>query len=210
MPGQRLYHSANAFPCSWEIGQASYRQARQRGYSRAWRRPRVHQPALDKRKPSDSTSECSVLKRCTFHALSRNARDWNVYLGRSRNDSSVYSLSRPSSVSPIIYAGTQNCITQIDVVSVLDQHPDPVYNTEPLPSTPAHMQRSPNTWSASAATSASHSVQAREMNEWTKKWDPEQQALCLNMYEQSHDVSPLPVSLTYQFRSLRSYYNEDE
>lgn len=70
---------------------------------------------------------------------------WNVFLNpRNRNsnngrqprqtwrdrrsvDSPVYSLSSPSPTSTSIFAGVENNIVQLDFVSMLDRHPDPVF-----------------------------------------------------------------------------------
>lgn len=42
-------------------------------------------------------------------------------------DSPIYSLSLPSSSSPTLFAGVENNVVQLDFVSVLDAHPDPLF-----------------------------------------------------------------------------------
>ena len=90
--------------------------------------------------------------------------NWNTFLpiasksfSRSTNDSSVYALSRPSHCSPTLYAGLQSTIVQIDIVSIMDQHPDTIFDYEP------------------AKTGNRLDVKA--------KWDPEGKVSCLPMYE---------------------------
>jgi WD40 repeat protein len=45
---------------------------------------------------------------------------------RSR-ESSVYSLSSPAPTSPSLFAGVENNVVELDFVSMLDKHPDPVF-----------------------------------------------------------------------------------
>ena len=90
--------------------------------------------------------------------------NWNTFLpirnktiARGTNDSSVYALSRPSQYSPTLYAGLQNTIIQIDIVSIMDPYPDPVFGHEP--------------------TMTGNSLDVRA------KWDQEGKVACLPMYE---------------------------
>ena len=90
--------------------------------------------------------------------------NWNTFLpitskssSRTTNDSSVYALSRPSQFSPTLYAGLQSTIVQIDIASIMDQHPDPIFNYEP--------------------TKTGNSLDVKA------KWDPEGMVSCLPMYE---------------------------
>ncbi|TID15312.1 hypothetical protein E2P81_ATG08375 [Venturia nashicola] len=68
--------------------------------------------------------------------------DWNLFLNprnqmqqpqrwqRSANratESPVYSLSSPSPSSPSLFAGVENNIVEINFVSMLDKHPDPIF-----------------------------------------------------------------------------------
>jgi len=66
---------------------------------------------------------------------------WNLFLNprnhtqqtssrwqRARaTESPVYSLSSPSPTSPALFAGVENNIVELDFVSMLDKHPDPIY-----------------------------------------------------------------------------------
>lgn len=65
---------------------------------------------------------------------------WNVFLSSSNSrqprqsrghswsrESPIYSLSRPSSVSPVLFAGLENAVVQLDFAGMLDRYPDPVY-----------------------------------------------------------------------------------
>ncbi len=90
--------------------------------------------------------------------------NWNTFLpitsrpfSQGTNDSSVYALSRPSQCSPTLYAGLQSTIVQIDIVSIMDQHPDSIFNFE------------------ATKTGSRFDVKA--------KWDPEGKVSCLPMYE---------------------------
>ena len=64
-----------------------------------------------------------------------DAKDWNLYLiksgPRNRGDSPVYSLSKPSEYSPTFFAGLENTLCQVDLVSIMDKYPDPVYGKMP-------------------------------------------------------------------------------
>ena len=90
--------------------------------------------------------------------------NWNTFLpttnksfSRSTNDSSVYALSKPSQCSPTLYAGLQNTIVQIDIVSIMDRKPDSIFHYEP--------------------TMTGNSLDVRA------KWDQEGKVSCLPMYE---------------------------
>jgi hypothetical protein len=67
---------------------------------------------------------------------------WNLFLNPRNNpqpargprwrqtrstESPVYSLSSPSTTSPTIFAGVENNIVELDFVSMLDKHPDPIF-----------------------------------------------------------------------------------
>lgn len=69
-------------------------------------------------------------------------RGWNLFLnprntiqqtGRWQRastratESPVYSLSSPSPTSPALFAGVENNIVELDFVSMLDKHPDPIF-----------------------------------------------------------------------------------
>ena len=73
---------------------------------------------------------------CKYHEESRYSPDYNLFLGQfrsagdrhlSRGQSPVYSLSAASSFSSSIYAGLENNVLQIDLVSMMDRHPDTVF-----------------------------------------------------------------------------------
>ena len=92
--------------------------------------------------------------------------NWNTFLpissqplSRGTNDSSVYALSKPSQCSPTLYAGLQSTIVQVDIVSIMDGNPDPIYNDK------------------STKTGSRLDVKAR--------WDPEGKVSCLPVYEHS-------------------------
>lgn len=172
MPGQRLYHAANTLPCSQQ---------------------RFHPPK--RRESSQFTIRCGIWGRCPFHASIGTPRNWNVFLGtrsfghEQSLESSVYSLSRPSSVSPTIYAGVQNWVTQLDLVSVLDRHPDPIHNID-IPNGAANGYPDAQESFYVGYQNEKYVQEAKRiMNDTTRKWDPEEQALNLTMYEQADQVS---------------------
>ena len=75
---------------------------------------------------------------CNYHHKVSNRLDWNVFLdirgnrkGYQVSDSPVYSLSSPSPSSPSWYAGVEDKVVQIDMVSIMDRHPDPIYRHGP-------------------------------------------------------------------------------
>lgn len=45
--------------------------------------------------------------------------------------SPVYSLSSPSSCSPTLFAGLEGNILELNIVSVMDRHPDPIFTFGP-------------------------------------------------------------------------------
>ncbi|KAJ9635154.1 hypothetical protein H2199_008640 [Coniosporium tulheliwenetii] len=58
-----------------------------------------------------------------------NTRRSNRDSRRSRRsvESPVYSISSPSSTSPSLFAGVEGSVVQLDMTSVLDEHPDPIF-----------------------------------------------------------------------------------
>lgn len=74
-------------------------------------------------------------------------------------DSPVYSLSAPSPYSPSIYAGVENAVIQLDVVSALDRHPDPVFGKG--------LRNDGGLFTS------------------VEKFDPNRDAICLRMYERT-------------------------
>lgn len=160
MPGEKVYYASDLDPC--------IPNRRSRGSD------------------LNSQTRCRSPACCMFHHDSRHSRrDWNVFLGtRSHgNDQSiespVYSLSRPSSSSPIFYAGVENRILQIDMVSVLDRHHDPLYGFAPEPD---------------AALTVDSAPDYRYLDAVAEKWDPHGDVMSLPMYE--HNTGP--VTLRHQ------------
>lgn len=105
---------------------------------------------------------------------SHESRGWNVFMGRggsatrAKSNSPVYSLSRPSPVSPSFFAGLENGVIQVDLVSIMDRYPDPIYrHYVPI-------------------KSDLKGAQQRQ-----QKWDPWGTVLALSMYEQ--DTGPLQL-----------------
>ncbi|OCL13811.1 hypothetical protein AOQ84DRAFT_332091 [Glonium stellatum] len=76
-------------------------------------------------------------------------------------ESPIYSLSLPSAASPTLFAGVENNVVQFDFVSMLDAHPDPLFN--PV------LERSYRTGRIDVKSS----------------WNPRHDILQLAMYEQS-------------------------
>lgn len=60
----------------------------------------------------------------TARNTNRRGTTWT----RRSSDSPIYSLSTPSFNSPSIFAGVENAVIQLDFVSMLDRHPDPIFN----------------------------------------------------------------------------------
>ena len=172
MPGQKMYHAADVLPCSQQRPSASDRQESLR--------PETTQINI-----------CGNGKRCAFHTSIHTPRNWNVFLGtRSHGqdrslESPVYALTRPSSVSPTIYAGIQDCIMQLDIVSVLDQHPDPIYGPRSS-SAKSVIKRHSALASTPAAVRMAPEI---EIDAAVKRWDPNREVMSLPMYEQADQVS---------------------
>ena len=81
-----------------------------------------------------SPDEC-----CKYHEESRSVLDYNLFLGNDvllntrygiRRQSPVYSLSAASNFSPSVYAGVENNVIQMDLVSMMDKHPDPGFQSQ--------------------------------------------------------------------------------
>ena len=100
------------------------------------------------------------------------------------DDSPIYSLSAPSPYSPSFYAGVENGVMQLDVVSVFDQHPDPVYSTglrnDERPSTA------------------------------TPKWDPDQDAVNLGLYERAAGDINMKIQVAPGSKATRHASMESE
>ena len=141
MPGGKLYHAADLEPCS--------------GASET--RPRNFK--------SGKWVSC-----CEHHYDSiHRRRGWNVFLmpkhntSRRVSESPVYTLSRPSQCSPTFFAGVESTVVQFDMVSIMDEYPDPLFKYR------------------QAKTGDKRDVERR--------WDPQGNILCLPMYE--HDTGPV-------------------
>ena len=109
---------------------------------------------------------------CAHHHDSKHRRrNWNVFIRptdyprRRVTESPVYALSRPSQVSPTFFAGVESTVLQFDIVSIMDKHVDPVF------------QRG-----------LAHSGEQHNLK---KKWDPQDNVLCLPMYE--HNTGPVKL-----------------
>lgn len=106
-----------------------------------------------------------------YHASKHKRRDWNVFLrpkdnhSRRVTESPVYALSRPSQCSPTFFAGVESTVLQFDMVSIMDEYPDPLFKH------------------GHAKTGDKHDVK--------RKWDPHGNVLCLPMYE--HDTGPVTL-----------------
>ena len=87
---------------------------------------------------------------CAFHAASRSeSKDYNVYLNASRyrnGESPVYALGAASNFSTSFYAGIENKVLQIDLVSLMDKYPEMTYryNDPPLARARAAAQNKSN------------------------------------------------------------------
>lgn len=129
-----MYHAAEVDPCA----------------------PGKYDPS--KKKPKQR----NLIECCGYHHEAKyNRRDWNVFLDvparRRRPDSPVYALSRPSQCSPRFFAGVENSILQLDVVSIMDQYPDPLFKHGP--------------------------AKRNDRGDVPRKWDPYGDAIPMPMYE---------------------------
>ena len=81
----------------------------------------------------------TIVKLPTYESKSHSS-DWNVFLSSQKcvADSPIYSLSKPSSVNPTIFAGLEGAVFQLDITSTTDQSPDPVYGELPRSSHMGH------------------------------------------------------------------------
>ena len=143
MPGSRLYHAADLYPCS--------------GVSH------------DRPRNSKSGKDLGCCK--LHHGSNHRRRGWNVFLRPNDNpsrrvtESPVYALSRPSHYSPTLFAGVESAVLQLDMVSIMDKHMDPLFKY------------------GMAETGGERRVE--------RKWDPQGNVLCLPMYE--HDTGPVKL-----------------
>ncbi|KAI4172594.1 MAG: hypothetical protein LQ343_003441 [Gyalolechia ehrenbergii] len=128
--------------------------------------------------------ECSAITDPNDNELKsdqRDPRNWNIFLTdkgphasklsdtQRISASPVYSLSSPSPCSPTIFAGVEGQVIQLDITSVYDRFPDPVFKFGPK------------------RTEQKHKDAVRE-------WDSHNEVMCLAMYEQVRG----PVALKQQ------------
>lgn len=109
-----------------------------------------------------------------------SARGANRGSRRSRRsvESPVYSISSPSSTSPSLFAGVEGSVVQLDLTSVLDEHPDPVFQGESVRAArEAH----------GAGMGRSRAVDVRQ------RWDPKGDVLNLAMFNQTDGQMKLRV-----------------
>ncbi|KAI9741287.1 MAG: hypothetical protein M1834_003004 [Cirrosporium novae-zelandiae] len=120
----------------------------------------------------------------TTHKPQTSTKDWNAFihssistsqshLSRHELQSPIYSLSSPSPHSPTIYAGTEDFVTQIDVRSTIEKHPDPIFKYgEP------GWYRQPDLISLAAYEQGSNILRQQyapgtlsfSMDEWDERW----------------------------------------
>lgn len=150
MPGGKLYHATDLDPC----------------------------PSPSTRCQPDYFSHAKLKSGyCQYHYDARHHRpDTNVFMNdfqadhrySRRPDSPIYSLSSPSPYSPTFFVGLEERVLQIDVVSIMDRHPDPIYRYGPK------------------------TTQNRDFD-LRMKWNPHSNVLCLTSYEQTRGNIDLVV-----------------
>ncbi|MCJ1341175.1 hypothetical protein MMC09_006471 [Bachmanniomyces sp. S44760] len=211
MPGGKRYFAANVDPCSNETS-----RARASG-STALPEPSAgfnneSIPFHNNASPPNTSSKNLIPGKhscCPYHHDTiHSRRNWNVYLnprgpafyrmGTRRNaDSPVYALSAPSSFSPSIYAGVENMVLQFDITSMMDPHPDPIwqYPIDPLSSqySSDHGNGNGNGPALSPPSSRAYgSYDAGSRDTFLRrKWDPEGTVLRLTLYEQSEQFGDM-------------------
>ena len=150
MPGGKLYYATDIDPCS----------------------PRSIRTHPDCLTHVERKQAC-----CRYHYKARHHRpNTNIYMRDHRTgsnhqrqqDSPIYSLSSPSPCSPTFFVGVEESVLQIDVVSIMDRHPDPIFRDGPK-----------NTMNQDL--------------DLRMKWNPHSDVLCLPSYEQTHGKINLVV-----------------
>ena len=169
MSGGKAYHYINAIPDA-----ASHTPNRPISSSKAQKVSYSNQP--HRVGPKHPRNDYSLFleplgERSVYHR--RHARE---------DDSPVYSLSAPSPSSPNFYAGVENAVVQMDVVSTLDRHPDPVYSTGLR-----------NNGRPSTAI---------------PKWDPNQDAINLRLYERTAGDLNMKIQVAPGSKATRYAVNE--
>jgi len=106
LPGGKAYYAANAETCSQNRTEDSLEQTK------------------------SSQQAC-----CEYHYDAKHRpRSYNMYMSHRQltcSTSPVYCLSNPSQYSPTFFTGLENRVIQVDVTSVMDKHPDPIYGSDP-------------------------------------------------------------------------------
>lgn len=150
MPGGKLYYATDLDPCS------SHSKGRQMEcFANVKQYPICCQYHYDARYNRPNTNVfLSEFKGSNYH--------------RRQQDSPVYSLSSPSPCSPTFFAGVEGKILQIDVVSIMDRHPDPIFGY------------------------GLRHVSNRD-SDLRMKWNPDSDVLCLPSYNQGHGNIDLMV-----------------
>ncbi|TKA66458.1 hypothetical protein B0A49_09360 [Cryomyces minteri] len=131
----------------------------------------------------------------------RRGGDWNVFVSprnqrpeqnsswrtRRARESPIYALSAPSCTSPSLFAGVENNVVQFDFVSVLDRHPDPIFEQGlRLVSTNAHHTTTNGNGNGVESINGKGSGLETRLDV-RKSWDPAHDALNFAMYEQSRE-----------------------
>lgn len=115
LPGGKVYYAADLDPC-----------------------------ILNNKAPISSVTPFRAISPtcCQYHRDARwNRHNYNLFLDlnqegrhgrwsfalRRRMEGPIYALSSPSPCSPTVFAGVERDILQLDVVSVMDRNPDPIY-----------------------------------------------------------------------------------
>ncbi|KAL9601930.1 MAG: hypothetical protein Q9219_002154 [cf. Caloplaca sp. 3 TL-2023] len=142
---------------------------------------------------ASATHECSVIADPNSAYLDRgrrNPRAWNVFLtdkganGKNRSHtqslsvSPVYSISSPSLFSPRIFAGVEGQVIQMDITSVYDHYPDPIFKYGPKRT-------------------------GQEYRDAANKWDPCRDNFVPLPRERIHFTSP--PRTTFQLQTPNSY-----
>ena len=128
-----------------------------------------------------SNESCEAQNRAKF-----DRRGWNVFVNmRSKRESPVYALSRPSPCSSSLFAGVENHIVQLDMVSIMDRHPDPVFRNRP--------------------------ATQRDRGDVRRQWDPNSDVMPLPMYE--HDTGSVNLwkqrsKVEYSEKCVREGWDE--
>lgn len=136
LPGGKLYYAADLDPCSSDSPRGT-------GMARS----------------SCCQYHCDSRANCPGCSTFLHTRYVRGYESRRDRMSPVYSLSSPSPCSPTFFAGIEGKVLELDVVSVMDQHPDPIFRSGPK-------------------NTGDRTLDPR------RKWDPQSEVLNLPLYEQ--------------------------